>query len=123
MVWVLKYMDFNEFKLRFGDSPTSIAYVDATFGEADDDLRAEFLETIDESDFPPRQWVESLRIIGEWLDARGLGFSLRDRIGYIGCAAESAGAGSNLEHLPSLVHEMLERHGCERAESRGDEPA
>jgi len=82
-------MDIEAFRSHFADSPTAAAYVDAVFGPADASLRAEFAETVDESVFPPRQWVSALRVMGEWLDARGLDLALRDRIGYLSCAAES----------------------------------
>ena len=38
-----------------------------------------------------------------------------EQIGYVCCAVEAAGAGASLTHLPSLVAEMLEAYGCERA--------
>jgi len=116
-VWLLKVMTFDQFKTTFGASPTQVAFIEATFADADDELRDEFATTVDESAFSPAQWVDALRMMGEWLDARSLKLDLRDRIGYVSCAADSAGPTGGMDHLPSLVEEMLARYGCERAEA------
>lgn len=92
-----------------------VAYVDATFVETDEELRTEFVTMIDESPYSAREWIDGLKLIGEWLDGRGLKMALRDRIGYLCCAASSAGPTAGMDHLPSLVFHMLDTHGCERA--------
>lgn len=75
-----------------------------------------FLESVDASDFSLKQWIEAFRVLGEWLDSRGLELEWQDRVGYVSCAADSAGASSNLTDLPVIVIEMLETYGCDRAE-------
>ncbi len=103
------------FREQFAGSPAMIAFLDAIFRDADPSVHSTLLECADESDFSLRQWVEALRTLGHWLDAHGLELSFEDQIGYVCCAAESARSGANLSHLPSLVDEMLETYGCERA--------
>ena len=75
----------------------------------------QLLEATDESEFSLHQWVDSLSIVIAWLDSRGLELAMKEQISYVCCAGEAAGAGANLTHLPSLVTEMLETYGCERA--------
>jgi len=109
-------MNLERFHADLGNSPTRIAFVEATFSEADDRLREDFVTMVDESPFSLKQWLDALKMMGEWLDARGLKLPLRDRLGYISCAADSAGPAGGMDHLPSLVEEMLNQYGCERAE-------
>jgi len=113
MVDLIKSVGAEAFKKMFGNSPQLLALLDAKFGgDEHEELRCQLLE------YSLRQWIESLRNLQVWLDTRGLEMSTEDELGYISCAGESAGAGSNLSHLPSLVTDMLETYGCERAVRR-----
>ena len=104
---------FNE---QFADSPQLVAFLKAHFAGIENTLaRRQLLEAADESVFLLHQWVESLSIVQAWLDVRGLQLAMREKIGYVCCACEVAGSGASLTHLPSLVAEMLEAYGCERA--------
>jgi hypothetical protein len=119
MVDLIKSVGAEAFKKMFGNSPQLLALLDAKFGgDEHEELRCQLLEYVDNSDYSLRQWIESLRNLQVWLDTRGLEMSTEDELGYISCAGESAGAGSNLSHLPSLVTDMLETYGCERAVRR-----
>lgn len=110
------------FKEQFADSPQLLAFLEANFtGIENIEARHQLLQVLvatDESDFSLRQWIESLRTLQAWLDARNLQMAMEEQIGYVCCAGESAGAGAKLSHLPSLVAEMLEAYGCERAVKR-----
>lgn len=107
------------FAEQFADSPHLMSFIEANFGTAEQAaIRQDLLDSADASDFSLRQWVESLRTLRSWLDARGLAMSAEDEIGYVHCASEAAGQGSNLTYLPALVSDMLETYGCERAEPR-----
>jgi hypothetical protein len=99
---------------QFANSPSVLAYLDAHFEGADDLLRA-LLEEVDESDFSLHDWMEALLVLNQWLEERGLNLPIRDNIGYVSCAVASAGTGAHLSHLPSLVADLLEQYGCERA--------
>ena len=104
---------FNE---QFADSPQLVAFLEAHFaGIENTSVRRQLLEATDVSEFSLHQWVESLSIVKTWLDVRGLVLAMGEQIGYVCCAGEAAGAGASLTHLPSLVAEMLEAYGCERA--------
>lgn len=104
------------FRNQLADSPKLLAYLEANFsGTGNALLRRQLLGAVDESTFSLRQWVESLRVVQSWLDTRGLELPIKDQIGYVHCAGESVGSGANLSHLPSLVADMLEAYGCERA--------
>lgn len=114
-----KELGMGMFAEQFANSPQLLSFFGANFGGSENAaIRQTLLEAADSSDFSLRQWVESLRTLRAWLDARGLILPLEDELGYIGCAAEAAGAGSNLSYLPALVTEMLETYGCDRAEPR-----
>ncbi|TVP80634.1 MAG: hypothetical protein EA353_03465 [Puniceicoccaceae bacterium] len=122
MVEFTKIMGIEIFREQFADSPRLLSFIEANFsGTGNDAARQQLLDLADASDFSLRQWVESLRTLRAWLDARGLEMSIEDELGYVCCAGESAGAGSNLTHLPALVSEMLEAYGCERATPRAAE--
>lgn len=104
---------------QFADSPQLLSFIEANFGsEEQAAIRQDLLDSADASEFSLRHWVESLRTLRAWLDARGLAMSAEDEIGYVHCAGEAAGHGSNLSYLPALVSDMLETYGCERAEPR-----
>lgn len=119
MVEFIERLGAEVFKGQFGDSPQLLSFLEANFtGVENAGARHELLEFTDESVFSLRQWVESLRTVRAWLDARGLEMSIEDELGYVHCAGEAAGAGANLTHLPALVAEMLESYGCERAEKK-----
>lgn len=100
--------------VQFADSPRVLAYLDAHFKGAEDLLPA-LLEQVDESDFSLRDWMEALIVLNQWLEERSLNLPTNDNIGYVSCAVASAGAGAHLSHLPSLVRDLLEQYGCERA--------
>ena len=107
------------FKEQFADSPQLLAFWEAHFAGPENAVaRHRLLEVSDSGSFSLRPWVESLHTLQAWLDARGLELSTEDQFGYVGCAGESAGAAANLTHLPSLVADMLEAYGCERAVRR-----
>jgi len=103
------------FVKQFAGSPASLAYMEANFGDADPAIIDALLELVDEGEYSLRDWIEALREIGHWLDAREMEMAMMDQLGYISCASVSAGAGANLSHLPSLVDDMLQMYGCERA--------
>lgn len=104
----------TSFWVQFADSPCVLSYLEAHFKGADDLQRA-LLEEADEGVFSLHQWVEALIVLSQWLEVHGLHLSIEDHIGYVSCAVASAGAGANLTHLPSLVEDLLEQYGCERA--------
>lgn len=102
---------------QLADSPHLLSFVEANFGAVEQKgMRQNLLESADASEFSLRQWVESLHTLRSWLDAQGLAMSAEDELGYVHCAAEVAGPGSNLTYLPALVSDMLQSYGCERAE-------
>lgn len=116
MVSLIHELGHEKFRKEFSGSPKILSFLEANFKGANPEAWNELITNADESHFSLRDWVQSLIILGHWLDARNLKLPLSDQIGYVCCAAESAGAGSNLEYLPSLVEVMLEQYGCERAE-------
>lgn len=104
------------FQAQFADSPQLVALLAADFAGPENAIaRDQLLQAVDASSFSLRQWVESLHRLQVWLGLRGLEMSTKDKIGYVCCAGESAGAGANMTDLPALVVEMLEAYGCERA--------
>lgn len=108
------------FAEQFADSPQLLSFVEANFGgEALANIRQDLLDSADASGFSLRHWVESLRTLRAWLDARNLVMPIEDELGYVRCAGEAAGTGTNLTYLPGLVTDMLETYGCERAEPPG----
>jgi len=120
MVEFINTLGRETFHKMFADSPQLIALLDAKFGGSENEAsRDRLLELVDESDYSLRHWVESVRTVQAWLDTHGLEMSTEDQLGYICCAGESAGAGSNLSHLPSLVADVLNAYGCERALKKG----
>ena len=113
---IVERLGIDIFNQQFGDSPKLVVLLEAYFaGVENTEARHQLLEATDESEFSLHQWVDSLSIVIAWLDSRGLELAMEEQIGYICCAGEAAGAGANLTHLPSLVAEMLETYGCERA--------
>ena len=100
---------------EFSGSPIALAYLDANFRENDGEAIRRLVASVDESNYSLRQWVESLMVMGQWLDVRGRALPLEDQVGYVCCAAEASAASSTMTHLPDLVGEMLEAYGCERA--------
>ena len=116
MLEIIECIGADIFSEQFADSPQLVAFLEAQFaGIENTSARRQLLEAADESEFPLHQWVESLSIAQAWLDARGLELAMGEQIGYVCCAGEAAGAGASLTHLPSLVAEMLETYGFERA--------
>lgn len=113
---IIELLGIDIFNEQFADSPKLVALLEAYFaGVENAEVWHQLLEATDESEFSLHQWVDSLSIVIAWLDSRGLELAMKEQIGYICCAGEAAGAGANLTHLPSLVSEMLETYGCERA--------
>lgn len=107
-------------KEQFAGSPQLLSFLEANFLVPANVVARELLLTAsDESTFSLHQWVESLRILRAWLDARGLEMAAEDEIGYVCCASEASGAGAVLTLLPALVSDMLETYGCERATKKG----
>ena len=116
MLDIIECIGADIFNEQFADSPQLVAFLESHFDGIENTLaRRQLLEAVDESEFSLHQWVESLSIVKTWLDVRGLVLAMGDQIGYVCCAGEAAGAGASLTHLPSLVAEMLETYGCERA--------
>lgn len=114
-----KVLGTEVFTEHFANSPKLLAFVEANFGgAAHESVRRDLLNAADSSEFSLRQWVDSLRTLRAWLDARGLVMSVEDELGYVCCAGEAAGPGANLSYLPELVADMLNTFGCERAEPR-----
>ncbi|MBH78349.1 MAG: hypothetical protein CML15_02020 [Puniceicoccaceae bacterium] len=113
---IIERLGIDIFNEQFADSPKLVALLEAYFaGVENAEVWHQLLEATDESEFSLHQWVDSLSIVIAWLDSRGLELAMKEQIGYVCCAGEAAGAGANLTHLPSLVTEMLETYGCERA--------
>lgn len=113
---IVEHLGIDIFNEQFADSPKLVALLEAYFvGVENVEVWHQLLEATDESEFSLHQWVDSLSILITWLDSRGLELAMKEQIGYVCCAGEAAGAGANLAHLPSLVAEMLETYGCERA--------
>lgn len=115
MVTLMKNLGAEKFRREFADSPKVIAFLEANFQDAESPAWCALLEAADESPFTLRQWVESLIVVGHWLDAHHMEMSITDQIGYVCCAGESTGGGATLEHLPDVVEAMLEQYGCDRA--------
>ena len=99
---------------QFSDFPQGLAHLDAHF-KGKDALFGALLDEVDESGFSLYQWVEALVVLSQWLDARDLTLSTEESLGYVSCAAASAGSAANLSHLSSLVSDFLEQYGCERS--------
>ena len=113
---IVERLGIDIFNQQFADSPKLVVLLEAYFaGVENTEARHQLLEATDESEFSLHQWVDSLSVVMAWLDSRGLELAMEEQIGYVCCAGEAAGAGANLTHLPSLVAEMLETYGCERA--------
>jgi hypothetical protein len=110
----MQEFETTSFWVQFADSPSVLAYLEAHF-KNEDTLQRALLDEADESHFSLHQWVEALVVLSQWLEVHGLHISLEDNIGYVSCAAASAGSGASLSHLPSLVHDLLDQYGCERA--------
>ena len=116
MLDIIECIGADIFNEQFADSPHLVAFLESHFDGIENTLaRRQLLEAADESEFSLHQWVESLSIVKTWLDVRGLVLAMGDQIGYVCCAGDAAGAGASITHLPSLVAEMLEAYGCERA--------
>ena len=119
---IVERLGIDIFNQQFANSPKLVVFLEAYFaGVENTEARHQLLEATDESEFSLHQWVDSLSIVIAWLDSRGLELAMEEQIGYVCCAGEAAGAGANLTHLPSLVAEMLETYGCERATRIGSE--
>jgi hypothetical protein len=75
----------------------------------------QLLQYADESAYSPRQWMESLYVLQQWLDRHDLKLSANDQLGYINCAAEYAQSSAHLSYLPDVIADMLATYGCEHA--------
>jgi hypothetical protein len=100
---------------QFGDNPAIVAYLESRLCDADQPAVDALFEFVDDGDFSLSEWFEALIVFDQWLDAQNSTIALDDQVGYLSCAAASAGAGSNLSHLPTLLEDMLQTYGCERA--------
>lgn len=112
---------YDQFRKSFIGSPELLVYLDAKFGDEDRGDFNELLESIDESEFSARAWIEALIIFEDWLQEKSLDLSIADQIAYICCSVESVRAGGSLEYLPTVVTEMLEQYGCANAVKRSTE--
>ncbi|MFQ3240453.1 MAG: hypothetical protein ACI9A1_001943 [Lentimonas sp.] len=110
----MKEFETTGFWVQFADSPNVLSYLEAHFQGADSLQRA-LLNEADGSDFSLHQWVEALVVLSQWLEVHGFTLSIEDSLGYVSCACASAGPAAALSHLPSLVHDMLQLYGCDRA--------
>ena len=110
-----KSLTRDPFLRHLADSPKLLAFMEANFNGENQAVRERLGELVDESDYDLHQWVKSLSIIGHWLDSHVLQMPLDDQLGYVCCAVEVVGSGASMQDLPSLVHEMLDLYGCERA--------
>ena len=119
MVEFTKKIGVESFVEQFANSPASMAYLEAHFSNIDSATIDALLEFVDEGMYSLRDWIEALREMGHWLDAQHLEMELMEQIGYVSCAAAAAGAGANLSNLSSLVDDMLQTYGCERAVKKG----
>lgn len=96
-------------------SPRQLAYLEVHFTNAAEPLSRSLLEAVDASHFSLGDWVEALLVISQWLEAHDLALSIEDQLAYTECACAAAGAGATLSDLPSLVLDLLQAYGCERA--------
>ena len=113
---IVERLGIDIFNEQFANSPKLVVLLETYFaGVENTEVWHQLLEATDESEFSLHQWVDSLSIVTAWLDSRGLELAMKEQIGYVCCVGEAAGAGANFTHLPSLVAEMLETYGCERA--------
>jgi hypothetical protein len=110
----MQEFETTSFWVQFADSPSVLSYLEAHF-QGEDHLQHALLEQADESAFSLHQWVEGLIVLSQWLEVHGLELSMEDHIGYVSCAVASVGAGATFSDLPSVVHDLLEQYGCERA--------
>ena len=110
----MQEFETTSFWVQFADSPCVLPYLEAHFKGADA-LQHALLEEADDSAFSLHQWVEALIVLSQWLEVHGFDLSIEDHIGYVSCATVAAGSAVHLTHLPGLVEDLLERHGCERA--------
>lgn len=97
------------------DAPHQLAYLETHFSNPAEPLSRSLREAVDASHFSLAQWVEAFLVLGQWLHDRGLMLPIEDQLGYIECACAAAGAGAGLSDLPSLLQELLQAYGCERA--------
>jgi hypothetical protein len=100
---------------QLAESPRQLAYLEAHFTNAAAPLSRTLLEAVDASHFSLGAWVEALLVLSQWLEARGLVLCIEDQLAYTECACAAAGAGASLSDLPSLVQDLLQAYGCERA--------
>mgnify|MGYP001088383180 CR=1 FL=1 len=110
-------MQIEKLNQQLKNSPELQIFVSAHFvGEGGAAALQTLMESADESPFSIQDWLRAVRILSVWLDTRALRLPTIDEVGYVTCAADSAGPSAQLSDLPSLVAEMLEAYGCERAE-------
>lgn len=79
------------------------------------DVRRLLLDSIDESFFSEKEWIDALKKLHAWLEVRGLEMGPENAIRYISCVEEAVCSSSNLIQLSTALAEMLETYGCERA--------
>ena len=75
-------------------------------------------ELVDESAYDLRSWVQSLLIMGHWLDARSLSLSMK-QLAYVCCAAGLERAARSVAASNySLMQDFLDLYGCEQARKK-----
>ena len=95
-----------------------LAFFEAHFGGEANSDREQLFEMVDESEFSLRDWVESLLIVGHWLDSHTLKMPLSDQLGYVSCSVDAVGSSGPYTELPVIVRQMLDAYGCERADEK-----
>ena len=115
MPYLRKSLTRDPFLRHLSDSPHLLSFMEANFNGENKAVRERLGELVDESDYELRDWIQSLSIIGHWLDSHSMQMPLDDQVGYVCCAVEAIGAGATFEDLPNIVREMLEKYGCDRA--------
>ena len=111
----MNQLESKQFWQQQVHSPRHLAYLEAHFINAGEPLSRALLEGVDASHFSVGDWVEALLVMSQWLEAHGLALPMEDQVGYLECACAAAGAGATFSDLPSLVQDLLQAYGCERA--------
>ena len=92
-----------------------VAFLETHLGDAGQALSRDLRLAVDASEFTLSEWVAALRVLADWLQQQQRTLPMPDQIGYIECVCAAAGAGAHLSDLASLLEEMLQLYGCERA--------
>jgi len=100
---------------HLSDSPQLIAFAEANLIGCNESVLERLGQLVDESDYELRQWVQSLSILGHWLESHSLQMAMDDQIGYVSCSVEALGSGTIYQDLPTIIQEMLDKYGCDLA--------